>query len=307
VDGWVWGAFVGGIAVLLGLDLAWFARGSGRGSTRQAVMWSAAWMALGVGFAGIVWGWLGAQAAGEYLTGYLIERSLSLDNLFVFALVFASFGVPPAIQQRTLLWGVIGALALRGAMILGGAALLHTFGWTVYLFGAVLIATGVRFATHRAAPATVERSAIVRTVRRLVRTSEGFRGSRIVVFERGRLTATPLLAVLLVLVVADVAFAIDSVPAIFGVTDDAFLVFATNAMALLGLRAAFALLAGLMDRFEHLQTGLSVIMVLIGAKMLASDLWHPPTWLPLVVIVAVLGVSLVISPRRASRPAARYG
>jgi tellurite resistance protein TerC len=305
----VWVLFVAAIVALLAVDLIWFRRTPGAGTTRQALVWSAIWLVIGVGFTPVVLAWHGPDAAGQYLTGYLIERSLSVDNLFVFAMAFASFGLPPALQQRTLLFGVVGALAMRGALIAGGAALLETFHATVYIFGAVLLLTGIRFAIktgRHEGPGDFERSPILRAVRRVVPTTSGYRGERLLVHEHGRWLATPLLAVLIVVVVADVAFAIDSVPAIFAVTSDAFLVFAANAFALLGLRAMFFLLAGMMDRFEYLQWGLAAIMVFIGAKMLAADIVHIPTWVSLAVIAVGIGLP-VLASMRARSPAATAG
>ncbi len=292
-----WILFVVAILALVWLDLLVFGRKPGGGSTRDALVWSLVWLGVGLGFALVVRPWLGEQAAGEYLAGYLIERSLSLDNLFVFALVFASFALPPELRQRALTVGIVGALVLRGAMIAGGAALLDAFHVTIYVFGALLVLTGVRFALHREQTVGIERNVILRTVRRIVPTTEGYRGRRFVAREGARRMATPLAAVVLTIVLADVAFAIDSVPAVFAVTDDPFLVFATNAFALLGLRALFVLLAGMMERFEHLQLGLSVVMVFVGAKMLLSEVWHVPTWVTLAVIVGVLGAAVLVSFR----------
>jgi tellurite resistance protein TerC len=301
VHWWIWGLFVATILALLAVDLVWFRRTPGAGTMRQALGWSAVWLAIGIGFTPVVLAWHGPDAAGQYLTGYLIERSLSVDNLFVFAMAFASFGVPAALQQRTLLFGVAGALVMRGALIAGGAALLEAFHATIYIFGAVLVLTGVRFAVKTArheGPGAIDRNPILRAVRKVVPTTAGYRGERMVVREAGRWLATPLLAVLIVVVVADVAFAIDSVPAIFAVTSDTFLVFAANAFALLGLRAMFFLLAGMMDRFEYLQWGLAAVMVFIGGKMLAADAVHLPTWVSLVVIAVGIGVPVLVSLRR---------
>jgi tellurite resistance protein TerC len=309
VHWWIWGLFVATILALLAVDLVWFRRTPGAGTMRSALVWSAIWLAIGIGFTPVVLAWHGPDAAGQYLTGYLIERSLSVDNLFVFAMAFASFAVPAALQQRTLLFGVVGALAMRGALIAGGAALLDAFHATVYIFGAVLLLTGVRFAVktgRHEGPGAIDRNPILRAVRRVVPTTPGYRGERMLVREGGRWLATPLLAVLIVVVVADVAFAIDSVPAIFAITADPFLVFAANAFALLGLRAMFFLLAGMMDRFEYLQWGLAAIMVFIGGKMLAADVVHVPTWVSLVVIALGIGVP-VLASLRGREPAAAPG
>jgi tellurite resistance protein TerC len=290
-----WVGLVVAILAFVLVDLLAFGRRAEHQTMRRAIAWSAAWLAVGLGFALVVWPWLGARAAGEYVAGYLIERSLSLDNLFVFALIFGAFALPTDLRQRALTAGVIGALALRGAMIAGGAALLDASHATIYVFGAVLVITGVRFAVHREQTIAIERNLILRAVRRVVPTTDGYRGGRYAVREGSRLLATPLAAVVLTVVLADAAFAIDSVPAVFAITDDPFLVFATNAFALLGLRALFVLLSGMMERFERLQLGLSVIMVFVGAKMLLADVWHVPTWVALLVVVAVLTASILPS------------
>jgi tellurite resistance protein TerC len=228
--------------------------------------------------------------------------------VFVFALLIGYFAVPAKDQHRVLLWGVVAALVLRAGFIAGGLALLDAFHWMIYVFGALLVGTGIRMATHRTEDVHPERNPVLRLVRRFIPTTEDYRGRRLVVKEGGRRLATPLLAVLVAVAVTDVVFAIDSIPAVFAVTRDPFIVFSSNAMAVLGLRALFFLLAGMLSRFRFLQTGLAVVLVLVGAKMVTSDLVHVPIWLSLLMILVVIGgsmgLSLAIPSREGSRRAA---
>jgi tellurite resistance protein TerC len=301
VSPWAWAALIALILVLVLVDLLVVGRGGARPGMRTAAVWSAAWIALGVGFAGLLWAWQGGDAAGAYVTGYLVEKSLSMDNVFVFALLFTYFAVPPALQARALLWGILAALVLRGAFILAGAAMLDAVSWTIYLFGAFLVITGIRLARHTDVEVHPERNPLLRLLRRALPVTEGYEGDRVLVRREGMVMATPLLAVLVSVAAADIMFAVDSIPAIFAVTRESFLVFAANAFALLGLRALYFLLAGAMSRFVHLQVGLAAVLILVGAKMLASDLWHPPAWASLLAVVAIIGTSIATS-LRATRP-----
>jgi tellurite resistance protein TerC len=298
MDWWAWATFIAFLVGVLGVDLFLFHRGEGEVSLREAAWWSAVWLVLGLGFAAIVWLWQGSEPAAEYLAGYAIERALSVDNVFVFALLIGFFAVPAADQHRVLLWGVLGALVLRAGFIAGGLALLDAFHWMIYLFGGFLVVTGIRMATHRTEDIHPDRNPVLRAVRRLVPMTEGYRGRRLSVREGGRRMATPLVAVLVAVATTDVVFAVDSIPAVFAVTRDPFIVFSSNAMAVLGLRALFFLLAGMMSRFRYLQAGLAVVLVLVGAKMLASDVVHVPIWMSLLLIgVSIVG-SLLLSLRR---------
>jgi tellurite resistance protein TerC len=292
VDLWVWGAFVAFILAMLALDLLVFHREAHEVSIREALAWSAVWIALGLTFGLVIWAWKGDGAAGEYLAGYLIEKSLSVDNVFVFALLFSFFAVPARYQHRVLFWGVLGALVFRAAFIGGGAALLESFRWMIYVFGAFLVATGIRMATHRGEAVRPERNPLLRLLRRAVPITDGYRGQRFFVRQDGRRWATPLLAVLVVVESTDVIFAIDSIPAIFAVTRDTFLVFTSNAFAILGLRALYFLLAGAMTRFAYLKLGLSVILVLVGLKMGLSEVVHVPIVASLAVIAGVLAAAI---------------
>jgi tellurite resistance protein TerC len=302
-DLWLWTALAAAVPLLLAFDLLVLHRTPREVTMREALVLSVAWTALGLAFAVPLWLVQGPEAAGAYTAGYLIERSLSVDNVFVFAAIFASLAVPPLLQYRILTWGIVLAIVLRAVFIVVGAALLATFHWVLYVFGAFLVLTGVKIARHAGEEKHPERGLAMRLFRRLVPTTDGFRGDRLLVRERGRLLATPLLAALALVAVFDLVFAVDSIPAIFAVTDDALIVLAANAFALLGLRALFFLVTGAMRRLAYLDVGLGAILVLIGGKMLVSDVWKVPVWASLVGIVAILGVaaaaSLLRPPARA--------
>jgi tellurite resistance protein TerC len=298
MDWWVWAAFIAFLVALVAVDLFLFHRGPGAPSLAEAGWWSAIWLALGIGFVLVVLPWMGPQAAGEYIAGYAIERALSMDNVFVFALLIGFFAVPAGEQHRVLLWGVVAALVLRAGFIAGGLALLDAFHWMIYVFGGLLLLTGIRMATHTNEEVHPNQNPVLRLIRRVVPTTPDYRGRRLAVREGGRWLATPLLAVLLAVAIADVVFAVDSIPAVFAVTRDPFIVFASNAMAVLGLRALYFLLAGMLSRFRYLQAGLAIVLVLIGAKMLASDLVRVPIWASLVMICVVVGGAMVLSLTR---------
>jgi tellurite resistance protein TerC len=254
-------------------------------------VWSVGWLALGLAFTLVVWAWVGPTFAGEYLAGYLIERSLSIDNIFVFALLFTYFAVTPRDQMRMLSIGILMALVLRAVFIFAGAALLDAFHFTIYLFGAVLVVTGVRLARHKNVEVHPDRNPVLRLMKRL--------------WPGATLTATVIVAI----AVTDIIFAIDSIPAIFAVTDETFIVFAANAFALLGLRSLYFMLAGMMERFTYLNLGLALVLVLVGAKMLLTDVWKMPIWLSLLLIVAILGGSIAASliKTRNERPGSSPG
>jgi tellurite resistance protein TerC len=282
------------VAALLLFDLK--AVGRQAPSLRTAALWSAAWTALAVAFTGVLAAFAGGDRAGEYLSGFLIEKSLSLDNLFVFAVLLAYFGVPAASQRRVLVWGIAGAIVLRAIFVFAGAAALDAFHATIYVFGGLLVLTAINLARQGAEEVDVEHSRIMRVLRRIVPMG-AYDGERFVTREGGRRVATPLLACLLMVAAFDVLFAVDSVPAIFAVSRDTFVVFAANAFSLLGMTSLYFLLRGMLDRFHYLNYGLAVILAFVGVKMLLSDVWHMPTWLSLAVIVgclaAAVGASLV--------------
>ncbi len=294
---WAWFAFLGGLLVLLSIDLLAHRKAHEIGF-REAAWWSLLWVSLGIGFAGVIWAWQGPDAAGEYTAAWLLEKSLSVDNLFVFALIFSYFQVPRAYQHRVLFYGVLGALVLRFVFIAAGIALLEQFSFIIYVFGAFLIFTAVKMLRDDGG---VEmdpgKSRAVKALRRVMPVTDEYHGQRFVLRRAGRLTATPLLAVLVALETADVLFAVDSVPAALGVTNETFLVFTSNALAILGLRSLFFLLSGLLARFHHLATGLAFVLAFIGVKMLLTDVWHMPIALSLGVIAVALATSVIWSLR----------
>jgi tellurite resistance protein TerC len=292
---YVWAATLGGIAAMLALDLLVLHRDAHEVSMREAALTSAMWVTIGVLFGVGVWVVAGGGYAGEYFAGYLIEKSLSVDNIFVFALIFGYFAVPAKYQHRVLFWGVVGALILRAGFIAAGATLLDRFSWTVYVFGAFLLVTGVRMARQRDDHVDPSRNPMLRLLRRRVPMTEGYEGQRFVVRRAGRLLATPMLAVLVVVETTDVVFAVDSIPAIFAVTDEPFLVFTSNAFAILGLRALYFLLAGMISRFAYLKIGLAAVLAFVGVKLLLTHVVHMPIWLSLGVIAGILGIALVAS------------
>jgi tellurite resistance protein TerC len=278
-----WAILGAAVVVMLVVDLFVFAQGKREVTLKESAIWSVVWLALALAFTTVMWAYGGGDAGSEYLAGYLIERSLSLDNLFVFAVLFSYFGVPRIQQGRLLSWGIALALVLRLIFILLGAALLDAFHITFYFFGALLIYTAYRLARHDDTAADPERNPAIRLVRGL-----GAKGDKAAV-----------IAVFAAVAITDVIFAIDSIPAIFAITTVPFIVFAANAFAMLGLRALYFLLVGVMDRFVYLSQGLSVILAVIGVKMLLIDVWHVPIWLSLALIVVILAATAVLSLRAA--------
>jgi tellurite resistance protein TerC len=293
LESWAWGAFAAFVIAMLALDLAAFGRRDEVVTFRRSVGWSIGWTALGFAFAGFLWLWQGHEPAGEYLAGFLIEKSLSIDNLFVFALIFAYFAVPPAHQRRVIFWGIVGAIVLRALFILAGAALLHSFHYTIYFFGGFLVVTGLRMARHSTVEIHPERNLVLRLFSGVLTPRR--HGDRLFVREDGRLLATPLLAALVLVATFDVVFAVDSIPAVFAITRDTFIVFAANAFSLLGLAALYFVLVGMLDRFHYLSHGLAAVLVFVGIKMALSDLVEIPVYLSLVGVVAILGVAVAFS------------
>jgi tellurite resistance protein TerC len=291
--GWVWLGFNAFVLAMLALDLGVFHRRAHAVSLREAAAWSAAWVSLALCFNLLVHVWMGPAAGLEFLTGYLIEKALSVDNLFVFVLIFSYFSVPAKYQHRILFWGILGALVLRGTMIAAGALLIQRFHWIVYVFGAFLVLTGVRMARQRGVAVAPESNPALRAVRALLPVTAGYHGQRFFVRERSagraRLAATPLFVVLVLVETTDVLFAVDSIPAIFAVTRDPFLVYSSNVFAILGLRALYFVLAGVVHRFHYLKVGLSVVLVFIGGKMLATGAGlEVPVGISLGVVATVL-------------------
>ena len=285
------------VVVMLAFDLLVFARGRREVTVKESAIWSGVWLVLALGFTGVMWAYGGSDAGSEYLAGYLIERSLSLDNIFVFAVLFGYFAVPTIVQGRVLSWGIALALVLRLIFILLGAALLDSFHITFYFFGLLLIYTAWKLARHDDTDVDPEHNPAFRLIRKRVPMSAAYDGGKLITRVNGRRIATPLLAVFVVVATTDVIFAVDSIPAIFAVTTVPFIVFAANAFAMLGLRALYFLLVGVMDRFVYLSQGLAVILGVIGVKMLLIDVWHVPIWLSLGLIVVILAATAVLSLR----------
>src|SRR6478609_8545633 len=295
-----WVALLATIAVLLLGDLLLVHRRPHAVTFRAAAVESGVWIALGLGFA-VVLGWIaGGAAAGEYLSGYLIEKSLSIDNVFVWAVIFTYVGVPDRYQFRVLFWGIFGALVMRAVLIFTGVALLARFDWILYVFGALLLITAVKVARHSGPAVHPERNPVLRLVRRLVPSTDEYDGQKLFTRRHGALLATPLFAVLILVETSDVVFAVDSIPAILGVSHEPFIVFASNAFAILGLRSLYFCLAGMADRFRYLGVGLGIILGFVGVKMLLANLVHVPTPVNLGVIATVLAATVVAS-RRAER------
>ncbi len=293
---WAWFAVLAVIAAMLVVDLVAH-RSAHVVSVKEAATWSAMWVSLGLAFGGVVWWAYGAEAGGEYFAGYLIEKSLAVDNVFVFALTFTYFAVPRQYQHRVLFYGVLGALVFRAIFIAGGAVLIESFSWVLYVFGGFLVLTGWRMFRHRAAEADPSRSPILRLIRRIFPSTDRYHGQRFWVKEGGRWVATPLFIVLALVETTDIVFAVDSIPAIFAVTQETFLVFTSNAFAILGLRAMYFLLADLVDRFVHLKAGLALVLVFVGTKMLLLEVYKIPIWISLAVIAATLAGAVAASLR----------
>jgi tellurite resistance protein TerC len=297
--GWLWPAFLVFVVVLLLLDLFVFHRDAHDISMREAGWSSAAWVGLGVAFTGVVWWVLGGDAAVQYITGYVIEKSLSVDNVFVWAVIFGFFAVPNKYQHRVLFWGIFGALVLRAIFIFAGVALLERLSWLLFVFGGFLLFTAWRVAreTEEVHP---ERNPVLKIVRRFVPMTTRYDGQNLFTKENGRRLATPLFVVLVLIEATDVVFAVDSVPAILAVSRDTFIVFSSNAMAILGLRALYFLLAGAKDRLVYLNRGLGVILGYVGVKMIVSEWYHIDSFISLAVIAVILTVTVWTSLRATS-------
>ena len=290
-----WTIFAVAIFGLLALDLFVFHREAKPVRMREAATWVAVWVTLGLSFGGWIFLTRGSTSGAEYLAGYLIEYSLSMDNVFVFAVLFAYFAVPPAYQHRLLFWGVLGAIVFRAIFILAGTALLASFHFIIYVFGALLLFTAWRMVTAGTDNVDPSANPVLRAMRRLIPVTNEYEGQKFFTRRNGKLWATPLFAALVVVETSDIMFAIDSVPAILAITTDTFIVFTSNAFAIMGLRSLYFLLAGLIDRFEYLKYGLAALLAFAGLKMLLSDVIHIDVWISLGIIVAILLVSVVIS------------
>ena len=294
---WVWAAFVGFICLLLFADLLIVHRKPHVISLREAGIESAVWIAIGLAFALFMLWWQGGAAAGEYLAGYLIEKSLSVDNVFVWAVILTYFLVPPEYQYRVLFWGIFGALVFRAIFIFAGVSLIQRFDWILYVFGALLLFTAWRMARHQEAEVHPEQNPVLKLVRRFVPSTTEYHGQKFFVRIDKRLLATPLFAVLIMVETTDVVFAIDSIPAILAVSHNPFIVFSSNAFAILGLRALYFLLAGMAGKFRYLNLGLAAILAFVGIKMIIHHWYAIPIGISLAVIGIILTVSIVASLR----------
>jgi tellurite resistance protein TerC len=291
----MWVAFTGFVLALLALDLGVFHRRPHAVTLKEAAIWSGIWVSLALGFN--LWLYLhgGSGPAMEFLTGYLIEKSLAVDNIFVFAMIFTYFAVPAMFQHRILFWGILSALVMRGVLIFAGAYLIDAFHWVLYLFGAFLIVTGIRMTRREEKAVDFNESFVVRMIRRVIPVSGMYHGANFLVRQKGVWIATPLLVVLVLIEISDVIFAVDSIPAIFAVTQDPFIVWTSNVFAILGLRSMYFLLAGIIPKFHLLKPALAVIMVFVGTKMLLLDVYKIPTLVSLSVVALVLLTAVIAS------------
>ena len=303
-----WLAFGGFVLAMLALDLGVFNRKDHVIGAKEALAWSAVWVALALAFGGYVWWQHGATSGLEYYTGYVIEKSLSVDNIFVFVVIFGALGIPPLYQHRVLFWGILTALVLRGAMIAAGAALLQRFHWVIYVFGALLIVTGVKLFLARGQAESPEHSALFKLLKRTVPSTPRLDGNHFFTVENGKRVATPLFFALALIELTDVVFAVDSIPAIFAVTQDPYIVFTSNIFAILGLRSLYFLLAGFVEKFTYLKPSLAAVLVFVGAKMALIDFVkvHPAVSLGVIVAILTVGVlASVAANRRAAAADAR--
>jgi tellurite resistance protein TerC len=302
---WMWGGFNLFVLLMLAVDLGIFHRKAHVVSVREALTWSAVWITLALIFNVVLYFWQGPEPALQFLTGYLIEKSLSVDNIFVFLVIFSYFQVPQQYQHKVLFWGVLSALVMRAALILVGAALIQHFHWVIFLFGAFLVFTGIRTALHAEPGLDPERNPLIRLVKRFVPVAPDHVRDHFFTRIDGRLWATPLFVTLLVVEFSDLIFALDSIPAIFAVTSDPFIVYTSNVFAILGLRSLFFALAGIMVRLHYLKLGLSVVLIFVGVKMLISDFYKIPILASLAVIALILIISAVASLLRPAEGTAK--
>lgn len=291
----LWTVFNVFIITMLIIDLAVFHKKDTEESIREALIWTGVWIALALVFGIGVYYYMGSQTALDYYTGYLIEKSLSVDNIFVFLLVFSYFNVPAKYQHKVLFWGIFGALVMRFFFIFAGVALIERFHWIIYIFGAFLVFTGIKLALDKDKEVHPERNPVLKLFRKFVPTTKGYHGSRFFIRKMGKLYATPLFIVLIVIETTDLVFAIDSIPAILAITRDEFIVYSSNAFAILGLRALYFAVSGIMRLFHYLHYGLSLILVFVGIKMLTEEFFHIPTPYALAFIALTLTISIVAS------------
>jgi tellurite resistance protein TerC len=300
---WFWVGFNAFVLLMLALDLGVFHRRAHVVRLREAAAWSAVWVTVAMLFNLAVYLYAGPQAGLEFLTGYLVEKSLAVDNIFVIALIFSYFAVPAMYQHRVLFWGILGALVMRGAFIAAGAYALERWHWIIYVFGGILLLTGIKMALRKDEAIDPEHNPVVRLARRWLPLTHRYDGQKFWTRENGRRVATPLLLVLLLVEFTDLVFAVDSIPAIFAITKDPFLVYTSNVFAILGLRSMYFLLAGIVHKFVYLKYGLSLVLVFVGAKMMLLDVFKVPTAVSLGVIATLIGGSIAASLYRVRRDA----
>lgn len=299
----LWIGFMGFVLAMLALDLGVFHRKPGAVHFKDAAIWSGVWISLALTFAAGVWWRFGSSRGMDFLSGYFLEKSLSVDNIFVFIVIFSAMGVPAVHQHRVLFWGILSALVLRAAMIFGGVRLLNRFEWLTYVFGAFLIGTGVKLFIDRNKEDDVGGGLMLKWLRRTIPSTDRIDNGHFITRENGKRVATPLLMALILVEISDVIFALDSIPAVFAVTRDPFIVFTSNIFAILGLRSLFFLLAGAMDKFVYLKVGLAGVLVFVGVKMAIVDILHIPSSVSLAVIALILGGAIITSLIKAGRDA----
>ena len=294
---WFWIAFHIGVFIVLAIDLVGFNRKAHVIGVREATIWSIVWVVLSLSFNLLVWHLKGPKAALDFFTGYLIEYSLSVDNIFVFVLIFTYFQVRRKYQHRVLVWGIIGALLMRGVMIWLGVALVDRFHWILYIFGAFLLITGIRMLMSHGEEIDLESNFVLRLCRRWMRVTPEYHEQKFAVKVNGQWMLTPLALVLIVIDIMDLVFAVDSIPAVFAITQDEFIIYTSNICAILGLRSLYFVLAHIIDRFIYLKTGLALVLGFVGLKMIAADIFHIPNWASLGFIITTLSVTIILSMR----------
>ena len=295
VDLWIWFALLGVVLAMLAVDL-FMHRDAHIISVKEAAIWSLIWVAVATVVGGLIWWYFGSEFGMQYFAGYLIEKSLAVDNVFVWAMIFSYFAVPRQYQHRVLFYGVLGALVFRAIFIAAGSALIASAAWVLYIFGAFLIITGIKMMAQRNEHFNVSESKTLKLFRRFIRTTDEYEGQKFLTRKNGILFATPLLAVLVLVEVTDIIFAVDSIPAIFAITQEPFLVFASNALAILGLRAMYFLLADLMHRFIYLKVGLSMVLIWVGIKMIVGHAFFKiPTAISLGIVIVLIATSIIAS------------
>ena len=304
----LWVGFTTFVVAMLALDLGVFHRKAHEVRFKEALTWSCVWVGLALIFNAAVWNWFGPTKGLEFTTGYLIEKALSVDNIFVFIVIFSYFAVPKEHQHRVLFWGILGALVMRAVFIFAGAALLEAFHWVIYVFGGILIVTGVKMLVQRGAEIKPQNNPVFKLFQRFVPSVPEYHGAKFWVKKGTTWFATPLLAVLVAVEATDLVFAVDSIPAVFAVTKDPFIVYTSNIFAILGLRAMYFLLAGVMDRFRYLKIGLASVLIFVGSKMCIVEIYKIPVGVSLGVVAGILALSIgasLIGPRPPARPATR--